>query len=142
MIAEVLKITQANAFAFALKAQYYHWNVEGPDFVQYHEFFGDLYKDVQQSVDAIAELVRTLDSFAPGTLTRLKELSTIDDSDTVPAALEMIRNLETANTELISTLTTAYEAAEEAKQYGISNYLQDRIQAHEKHGWMLKALQK
>lgn len=142
MLAEVLKITQANAFAFALKAQYYHWNVEGPDFVQYHEFFGELYADVYQSVDAVAELIRTLDSYAPGTLTRLKELTTVDDSDTVPSALEMIKNLEIANTELLATITTAYEAAEEAKQYGISNYLQDRIQAHEKHGWMLKALQK
>lgn len=142
MLVDILKTTLANNFVFYLKAQYFHWNIEGSDFVQYHDFLGDLYKDVHQSIDTIAELIRTLDSYAPGTLTRLKELSTIEESEIIPDAKSMLDTLYNDNKDIIASLTAAYRVAEEEKQIGVSNYLQDRIQAHEKHDWMLRSLLK
>jgi DNA-binding ferritin-like protein len=32
-----------------------------------------------------------------------------------------------------------YKIAEAAGEIGVSNFLQDRIIAHQKHGWMIKA---
>jgi starvation-inducible DNA-binding protein len=142
MLVDTLKTTLADAFTFYLKAQYYHWNVEGPNFAQYHEFMGELYEDVHSSVDAIAELIRTLDSYAPGTLARFKELTSIEETDTIPSALAMLSNLEKENTKLRASLLIAYQEAEKEGEVGISNYLQDRIQAHEKHGWMLRSFLK
>lgn len=142
MLADQLKITQADAFVLYLKAHYYHWNVEGPNFPQYHEFLGDFYQDVFGSVDAIAELIRTLNVYAPGTLSRFQALTTIEESDTIPNAVQMMNNIMEENNTMLETLKKAYNMAEEEKQVGIANFLQDRIQAHEKHGWMLRSITK
>lgn len=142
MLVDQLKVALADAFAFYLKAQFYHWNIEGPNFIQYHDFLGNLYSDVHGSVDSIAELIRTQNSYAPGTLSRLKELTTIEESEVVPDAKTMLSNLETENFKVLASLLKSYELAEQASEFGVSNYIQDRIQAHEKHSWMLKSLLK
>jgi starvation-inducible DNA-binding protein len=140
MLIDELKQVQATAFALAMKAQYYHWNVEGADFVQYHDFLGELYAEISGSVDALAELVRTLNSYAPGAHRMLMDLSLVKDDDTVPAALEMLTRLRDNNEDMLNALRVCYQTAETAGQLGISNYLQDRIQAHEKHAWMLRSI--
>ena len=142
MLADQLKITQADAFVLYLKAHFYHWNIEGPSFPQYHDFLQNLYQDVFASVDTIAELIRTLDVYAPGTLSRFQSLTTLEESDIIPDALTMIKNIVEQNTLMLETLKKAYSMAEEEKQIGIANFLQDRIQAHEKHGWMLRSITK
>lgn len=142
MIVDTLKKVLADCFTFSLKAQFYHWNVEGPDFEQYHSFLGKLYEDVSESVDVIAELIRTLNVYSPGTLTRFKELTSIEESDSIPDARGMLSNLRRENDKLLASLITAYKEAEDAGEIGISNYLQDRVQAHEKHAWMLRAITK
>ena len=72
-----MKVVLATSFSFALKAQYYHWNIEGIHFSQYHDFFGNLYEEVFGSIDQTAEQIRALDAYAPGSLKRYKELSEI-----------------------------------------------------------------
>lgn len=136
---QALKVSLANAFAFYLKAQFYHWNVTGDNFPQYHKFLGELYEEVYGSIDSIAELIRTINEVAPGSFGRYKELSQIQDAETVPSASAMLNTLYNDNLKVRDSLMRAYDIAESVRQFGISNYLQDRIQAHEKHGWMIKA---
>lgn len=138
-LVEKLKSVLADSFAFYLKAHGYHWNVIGSDFPQLHDFFGDLYGEVHGAVDDIAEHIRQLDAFAPGTLARMKELSTISEDEAIPKAEKMVTNLLDANESLLTSLTECYTMAEEMKEFGLSNFLQDRITAHKKHSWMLKA---
>ncbi len=142
MLVDELKKVHADAFTFYLKAHYYHWNVEGPNFPQYHDFLQNLYQEVFASVDTLAELIRTLDSYAPGTLTRLKELTSIEETDDVPDGITMMSRLLQENNILRASLLTAYRTAESTGEVGISNFLQDRIQAHEKHAWMLRSILK
>ena len=142
MLIDELKKVHADAFTFYLKAHFYHWNVEGPNFPQYHDFLQNLYQEVFASVDTLAELIRTLDSYAPGTLTRLKELTTIEETDDVPDAKTMMTRLLQENNILRASLLTAYKTADTTGDVGISNFLQDRIQAHEKHSWMLRSIVK
>lgn len=137
-----MKVALADTFAFYLKAHNFHWNVTGPNFAQYHEFLGDLWQEVFTGVDLIAEGIRTLDAFSPGSFSRFKELSTIEDETKVPDALAMLSKLSDDNEKVLQSLNKAYEVAESAKKYGISNFLQDRITAHEKHGWMLRSFKK
>lgn len=139
MLADLLKKSLADTFAFYLKTQYYHWNVEGADFYQYHELFGDIYEEVHGSVDMLAEQIRTLDEYAPGSLTRFKELTTIAEDTTIPSSTSMARNLMNENQKVLVSLIAAYEQAESDGKLGISNFLQDRIQAHRKHEWFLRA---
>ena len=142
MLIDELKKVHADAFTYYLKAHFYHWNVEGPNFPQYHDFLQNLYQEVFASVDTFAELIRTLDSYAPGTLTRLKELTTVEETDDIPDALTMMSRLLMENNILRASLLTAYRTAESTGEVGISNFLQDRIQAHEKHAWMLRSILK
>jgi starvation-inducible DNA-binding protein len=137
---QALKKAQADSYAFYLKAHYFHWNIEGVNFPQYHSFLKSLYEEVFAAVDTIAEGIRTLDIYVPGSFTRFKELSSIQDETTIPSALSMITKLKDDNEKVLITLTKAYELAEEAKKYGISNLIQDRIETHEKHGWMLRSI--
>lgn len=137
-----MKVVLASTFAFYLKAQNYHWNIEGVNFPQYHDFFGKLYEEVHGSIDVIAEQIRILDAYAPGSLKRFQELSTIMDETSVPSAVIMCQRLQKDNETLLLDLEQAYNEAERTKQLGLSNFLQDRIEIHKKHGWMLKAVQK
>ena len=139
---EQMKVILGTTFGLYFKAHSYHWNIEGPSFPQYHDFLQNLYQDVFASVDTIAELIRTLDVYAPGTLSRFQSLTTLEESDIIPDALTMIKNIVEQNTLMLETLKKAYSMAEEEKQIGIANFLQDRIQAHEKHGWMLRSITK
>jgi len=136
---EKLKVVLADTFTMYMRTHGYHWNVIGSDFPQYHEFFGDLYEELHGAVDDIAEQLRQINSFAPGTLQRMVELSTIPEDEKIPQASKMITNLIAANDVVITDLIDAYKASEAAGEYGLSNFLQDRMMAHKKHGWMLKA---
>lgn len=141
-LVEKMKVVLASSFAFALKAQNFHWNVEGANFLQYHELFAKVYEEVFGAVDAIAEEIRTLNAYAPGSFTRYQQLSVVSDETSIPTAMAMITRLIEDNDKVIATLTDAYNAAEAAKALGLANFLQDRIDVHFKHAWMLKATSK
>lgn len=136
---DAMKKALADTFALYLKAQYYHWNVEGADFYQYHNLFGDLYAEIYAAVDPMAEHIRALNAYAPGSLGRFQELTTIEDENAVPSALEMINRLGADNQKAIATLKAAQTLADTEGEVGVSNFLQDRIDIHQKHAWMLRA---
>jgi starvation-inducible DNA-binding protein len=141
-LVEALKRAQATSFAFYLKAHNYHWNVEGANFAEYHEFLGDLYGEVFGAVDAIAEHIRTLDAYAPGSFTRFQQLSSIEDEMSVPSGRMMMAKLLADNQRVIGDLMAAHREAEILGKRGIVNFLEDRIDAHDKHGWMLRSFTK
>jgi starvation-inducible DNA-binding protein len=141
-LVEALKKAQATSFAFYLKAHNYHWNVEGSNFAEYHEFLGDLYAEVFGAVDAIAEHCRTLDAYVPGSFSRFQELSSIEDELSVPTGRMMMSKLLADNQRVIGDLMAAHHEAEILGKRGIVNFLEDRIDIHEKHGWMLRSFTK
>jgi starvation-inducible DNA-binding protein len=141
-LSELLKKSLATTFAFYLKAHNFHWNVEGPLFSQYHSFFETLYTDAFEATDGLAEHIRALNVYAPGSFKRFGELSAITDELTVPNAAGMLNRLYDDNNAVIATLIPAMKAAEAIGQMGITNYLQDRIDIHNKHAWMLRATKK
>lgn len=141
-LVESMKTALADTFALYLKAHNFHWNVEGADFPQYHEFLGKLYEEVFGAVDMIAERIRVLGDYAPGSLEQFSKLSTIKEQELNLAPSQMFRDLMMANQLVISSLTTAYRLAEQHEKLGVSNFLQDRIDIHEKHDWMLRSIVK
>ena len=137
-----MKIALGSVFAFYLKSHNYHWNVTGPDFAQYHEYFGDMYEEVWGTVDMYAEEIRKLDAYAPGSLSRFMELSVVQDEMTIPQSLEMFRRLRDDNLKIIEVLTIANDMAEANRKVGLANFLQDRLQYHDKLNWMLSSFNK
>lgn len=140
MLSDTLKTLLATSYAFVIKTQYFHWNVEGPDFPQYHKFFGDIYEEVyENSIDQTAEYIRTLDSYTPGSMTRFAELSLIQEQTMIPRAELMLQELEQDNMKVIELLNHCFEHAEAENKQGIADFIAERLDAHEKHGWMLRS---
>jgi starvation-inducible DNA-binding protein len=142
MLAENLKVLLASTNVLAIKAQNFHWNVEGDNFPQYHEFFGNFYEEVYGSIDKTAEYIRTLDSYTPGSLTRYAELSIIQDQTKIPRAQLMFVELLDDNRKMIEFLNMCFASASEENKQGIANFIAERLDAHEKHQWMIRSILK
>jgi len=138
-LSQALKIVLANHYAFSLKAQNFHWNVEGPDFSQYHALFGDIYEEVYGSVDTIAERVRTIGFYTPGSFRRYLELSQVEDQVEIPNARSMMEKLLADINALQSSIKVCYDLAEQNSNHGLSNLMAERQDAFAKHAWMLTA---
>jgi starvation-inducible DNA-binding protein len=139
---EQMKTILGTTFGLYFKAHAFHWNVEGPNFPQYHEFFSDLYTDVFGAVDNIAEHIRALESYAPGSLVRFSSLSIIPDQiDPVPAP-EMFTLLMADNVKMMWMIADLDKMANDAGEVGLSNFLQARHEIHRKHQWMMRATSK
>ena len=142
MLSDNLKVLLASTNSLSIKAQNFHWNVEGDNFPQYHEFFGNFYEEVYGSVDKIAEYIRTLDSYAPGSLSRYAELTIIEDQVKIPRPNLMFAELLSDNEKMIDLLNACFSSAEEENKQGIANFIAERLDAQEKHGWMLRSILK
>jgi starvation-inducible DNA-binding protein len=143
MLSDTLKTILATAYALSIKAQNFHWNVEGPDFPQYHDFFGNFYEEVyNNTIDRTAELIRQLDSYTPGSILRYAELSQIQDQTKIPRAMLMMEELFQDNAIILDMYKQAFHVAEEADEQGIANFIAERIDAHGKHAWMLRSILK
>jgi starvation-inducible DNA-binding protein len=142
MLADDLKTLLATQYAFVIKAQFFHWNVEGSDFSQLHKFFGKIYEEVNEAIDATAEYIRILEEYTPGSFERFQELSLITGQIKVPRARLMLQELLADNQVLIDLLNQCFAAADEENQQGIADFIAGRIDAQGKHGWMLKAFLK
>lgn len=139
---EIMKKVLADTFALYLKAHNYHWNVEGQNFPQYHKFFGNLYEELHGAVDPIAEEIRALDAYAPGSFTRYMELTEIEDDTTVPTDIEMARRLMVDNERVIATLNVAFKLADAMDKQGLADFIAGRLDVHNKHAWMLSSIVK
>jgi starvation-inducible DNA-binding protein len=140
MLADTLKILLATSYGFAIKAQNFHWNVEGPDFPQYHKFFGKIYDEVfENAIDQAAEYVRVLGSYTPGSFSRMSELCQIEDQLMIPRAELMIAELHEDNQKLLAMWKEAFKIAEAEDEQGICDFIASRIDAHGKHSWMLRS---
>ena len=143
MLVDDLKTLLATQYAFVIKAQFFHWNVEGPDFAQLHKFFGKIYEEVyDNSIDQTAEFIRILDDYTPGSFERFGELSLITGQVKVPRARLMIQELLDDSQSLIDLLNQTFQSAEAENQQGIMDFLAGRIDAMGKHRWMLRSFLK
>ena len=136
---QALKIAFASEYAFYLKAHYFHWNVEGADFYQYHKLFGKIYEEVQNSIDDFAENIRKTGAYTPGSFTRFSVLSLIDDETAVLPAPAMIAELLADSDKMAEMFRVVFQASEELGEHGLSDFLAGRQDAHRKHSWMLKS---
>jgi starvation-inducible DNA-binding protein len=138
-----LKNVLADTFIMYFKTHQFHWNVEGPNFPQYHSFLDTLYNELWAATDTIAEHIRAIDKYAPSSLSELISAAMIQEEKSPTLEPDKgFAQLISANNMVLITLMKAYQAAEAVSEVGLSNFLQDRIDTHNKHGWMLKSTAK
>lgn len=131
----------ASLYIFSLKLQNFHWNIEDKNFLSLHEYLGELYGNIIGSVDVVAELIRTKNVKVKANINTFKTLSSINENmDEFLSTEESLRIVLSDNYKILALLLQCYKDAEESSTLGISNYMQDRIQEHEKIGWFLRSL--
>ena len=136
---QALKIAFASEFTYYLKAHNFHWNVEGMFFKQLHDLFGDIYEEVHGSIDDFAENIRKTESYTPGSLERFSMLSRVDDENGVPPAQTMIAELLRDSETMVKIFKATFKMAEELNEQGLADFIAGRIDAHQKHAWMLRS---
>lgn len=141
-IAEGLGRLLADTYTLQLKTHSYHWNVEGPMFQALHQMFMVQYTELWNAVDLVAERIRSLGEYAPGTYKAFVQLSSLDEDegDTPPSAMEMVRNLMEGHEQIAATARDAFEAAEAANDQVTCDLLTQRMEVSEKTAWMLRAM--
>lgn len=138
---EQLKVILGTNFALYLKSHNYHWNIEGANFPQYHDFLNNFYTQVFAQTDPIAENIRYLDAYVPGSMERFLELSDIKEAvDAIPSPAMMMTELKEDNDRFIFHLRAGIVAADQAGEPAVSNFLQDILSAHQKKAWMLRSI--
>ena len=140
LIAEGLSRLLADTYTLYLKTHYFHWNVTGPMFNTLHLMFETQYNELALAVDLVAERIRSLDVYAPGTYRDFAKLSSIKESMSVPNAEDMIKELVAGHEAVCRTARSVFPAADAASDEATADLLTQRLQLHEKTAWMLRSL--
>jgi starvation-inducible DNA-binding protein len=139
MLSDNLKTLLGSTFVLYTKTHGFHWNIEGSNFPQYHKFLNKMYVQIYESIDTIAEYIRTLGSYSPGSLGRMLELSIIEEQYKIPRAELMLEELLIDCEKMIQLVTTLFDVATQEKAQGIANYLAELQDLYSKKAWMIRA---
>lgn len=139
-IAQGLSHLLADTYTLYLKTHYFHWNVTGPMFNTLHLMFETQYTELALAVDLVAERIRALDVYAPGTYRDFAKLSSIKESESVPKAQAMIAELVAGHEAVCRTARSVFPSADAASDEATADLLTQRLQVHEKTAWMLRSL--
>lgn len=139
-IAQGLSRVLADTYSLYLKTHYFHWNVTGPMFNSLHLMFEQQYTELATAVDEIAERIRALGVFAPGSYSQFTELGSIPETREVPSAEEMVRLLVEGNEAVAKTARSVFPSAEKGGDESTADLLTGRLRVHEKTAWMLRSI--
>ena len=139
-IAEGLSRLLADTYTLYLKTHNFHWNVTGPMFTTLHTMFETQYTELALAVDVIAERIRALGAFAPGSYKQFGQLSSIQEETSVPTATQMIKQLVKGQEAVTRTARSLFPLVDKANDEPTADLLTQRMQIHEKNAWMLRSL--
>ena len=141
-IAQGLSRLLADTYLLYLKTHNFHWNVEGPMFQTLHVMFMEQYTEAWNAIDLVAERIRSLGHYAPGTYKQYLKLGSIKETDGVPKAEQMVKQLIDAQEAVVRTARSVLPLAERANDQPTLDVLTQRMDVHEKNAWMLRSLLK
>ena len=141
-IAKGLSRLLADSYVLYLKTHGFHWNVEGPMFQTLHLMFMGQYTEIWNAIDPIAERIRALGHYAPGSYRQYVKLATVKEADGVPKAEKMISELIEGQEAVARTARSVLPLAESANDQPTLDLLTQRMDIHEKNAWMLRSLLK
>jgi starvation-inducible DNA-binding protein len=130
----------ADTYTLYLKTHNFHWNVTGPQFNDLHAMFMGQYTELWTAVDLVAERIRALGAYAPGSYREFARLTSIIESEGVPKAHDMLRELVVGHEAVCRTARLALKEAELAGDQVTVDLATQRLQVHEKTAWMLRSL--
>jgi len=138
-LVNVLRPLLSDVYAFTIATQGAHWNVQGMDFAQYHELFSEIYEDVSESIDPLAENILKIGGLATASMGSMQAMRTIPDPVESRDARELAAGLAAMNDALLVRINAAFDAATAADEQGVANFLAERDDMHKKWRWQLRA---
>lgn len=129
----------ASSYTLYLKTHNFHWNVTGPMFTTLHTMFETQYMELALAVDEIAERIRSLGEFAPGSYKQFAQLSSVEEASGIPKATAMIEQLVADQDAIVKIAQQVIAAAETAGDQVSGDLAIRRIELHQKNAWMLKS---
>jgi len=141
-IAKGLSRLLADTYVVYLKTHNFHWNVEGPMFQTLHQMFMEQYTEAWNAIDLVAERIRSLGHYAPGTYREYLDLARVKETPGVPKAGQMVKLLIEGQEAVVKTAREILPIAEKADDQPTLDLLTQRMQVHEKNAWMLRSLLK
>lgn len=146
---QLLQIAFANNFKWYNEAHQNHWDIAGPDFSQYHEFLRKVYEDAQESIDDYGEKIRQMGAYPQADLEQIVSNTILQepanetgaaDATEVNDPVEIFTEMRDWNETIIQHLQDTYDAAGVVRQYGIQNFLAERIDSHMQFQWQINAI--
>jgi starvation-inducible DNA-binding protein len=138
-VVESLSVLLGSSYTLYLKTHNFHWNVTGPMFTTLHTLFETQYLELALAVDEIAERIRTLGVFAPGSYAEFSKLTTINEAEGHPKATEMIAILVEDQSAIAAAARVVIKASEEGGDQASADLATRRLDIHEKNAWMLRS---
>ncbi len=138
-LADGLSRALADSYTLYLKTHNFHWNVEGPGFQGLHNLFEKQYTDLAEAIDDVAERIRALGHYAPGSFTEFAQLASVKEQTQKLDSRSMLRELAEDQDTIVATMRKVIKTAQEAEDPASEDLMVSRIQAHEKNAWMLRA---
>jgi starvation-inducible DNA-binding protein len=136
---EALSRLLADSYTLYLKTHNFHWNVKGPMFTTLHTLFETQYTELALAVDEIAERIRSVGAPAPGSYAAFAKLTGIKESEKVPSAVEMLKQLAADKDTVASSARAVFDVAQAAEDEVSADLAITRMQVHEKNAWMLRS---
>ena len=136
---KLLSDAQSSLFVLFHKTWAYHWNVVGSDFTQLHQLFGEQYNTMFEEIDRISEHMRYLNIKPLSSLSRMLEVTQIQEAPSSTGATEMLQELLGNNIKFIELMQEISDESEDQKQYATANLVQDLMESHGKFVWQLKS---
>ena len=137
MLASKLSVILSDLVTYKFASQGFHWNVKGPQFIQFHDFFGELYEDAESAIDPLAENIRKLGFDAPVTLSDYVSMASMEPNPTSSDPIDQSRELYNLNANLVRCLLEAFAMASELNEQGVADFLAGRVDVHTKYHWQL-----
>jgi len=138
-VVQSLSTLLASSYSLYLKTHNFHWNVTGPMFTTLHTMFEAQYTELALAIDEVAERIRSLGAFAPGSFTAFAALTKVQEETGRPEAKEMIRILVADQVALADAARAVIEAAEAVRDQATTDLATRRLDVHEKNAWMLRS---
>ncbi|MGN6616134.1 MAG: Dps family protein [Ilyomonas sp.] len=136
----ILQRILADEFVLYTKTRNYHWNVEGDNFIELHEFYERLYNELDEVFDEVAERIRMLGHYSQGRLKDFLKITSLGEEDYTNNQQEQLRNLLSDHETLTRLLRNDIDKLDdELHDKGNADFVTGLLKSHEKWAWFIRS---
>lgn len=138
--AGLLATVLADEMSLYIKTRKFHWNISGESFMELHKLFENQYKQLEESIDEIAERIGKLGEKTIGTMSEFSKLSAIKEKPGKygSAKDDITELLEDHETVIIQLRKSIDDCADKNKDAGTADFFTGLMKQHETIAWVLR----